>query len=117
MMTASTRAFLYTLRDDAEFQPVVDDLLAFVFRIKSVFDGLTAFLAVSTAALTALVMLLSVRLRRGEIDTLHRMGCSRYTVWKLVALELSLIVLCASLVAALGVGATHGALDHLVRNL
>ena len=96
---------------------VVDDLLAFVFRIKSVVDGLSVLLAGSTAALTALVMLLSIRLRRGEIETLHRMGCSRYTVWKLVALELALIVLCAGMIAVLGVGVTDWTLAPLLRQL
>ena len=39
---------------------VVDELLSFVFRIKAIVDGLALFLGLSTAALTSLVMLLSV---------------------------------------------------------
>jgi putative ABC transport system permease protein len=96
---------------------VIDDLMAFVFRIKAIFDSLSAVLAASTVLLTLLVMLLSVRLRKGEIMTLHRIGCSRFTVAKLYAAELSLILATSVVIALVGVLAADALLPNLLRVL
>ncbi len=81
---------------------VVRDLVAFVFRIKRLFDGLTALLASITVLLTALVLLLAARLRRREMLTLHRMGCSPRTVAALHATEITLIAAAGIAAAAVG---------------
>lgn len=80
---------------------VVHDLVAFVFRIKTLFDALTLALGAITVALAALVLLLSARLRQREMQTLHRLGCSPGTVASLHASEIGLILLAAVAVAAL----------------
>ncbi len=72
---------------------VVDELLTFVVRIRSLVDAIAAVLALVTTALIALVLLLSVRVRRDEIETLHRIGCAKTTVLKLFALETGAILL------------------------
>lgn len=90
-------------RTDAQMvvpSDVIEDLVAFVFRIKALFDAIAAVLGVCTALLTALVVLLSLRIREGEIETLNRIGCPRLTVAKLVGLEIVLILL-TSIVLAL----------------
>lgn len=80
---------------------VVGELLAFVFRLKTLFDVLALVLGTITAALVALVLLLSARLRQREMLTLHRLGCSPRTVWLLHGCELAGILFLGMLLAAL----------------
>ncbi|MDX2146055.1 MAG: hypothetical protein SFZ23_00925 [Planctomycetota bacterium] len=96
---------------------VVSDLIAFVFRIKALFDALAVLLAVTTALLTALVVALSLRLRAREIQTLHRIGCGRWTVFRLCAVELMAIGLVSCLLAAAGVAGAVASLSALPRML
>lgn len=70
---------------------VVSDLIAFVFRIKRLFDSLALLLGGITLALTALVLVLAARLRGREMLTLHRLGCSPRTVAKMYATEIAVI--------------------------
>lgn len=96
---------------------VIDDLMAFVFRIKSMFDTLSAVLAGCTVLLTGLVITLSLRLRAREMDTLNRIGCSRFTVVRLYAVELAIIVILSALIAGAGVLAVDLLAPNLVRVL
>lgn len=96
---------------------VIDDLMEFVFRIRSVLNGVFALLAVSTAMLVGLVVLLSTRLRAAEMETLHRIGCPRSTVLRLYAAEWTLILGAATALAALGTLAATSLLPNLVRTL
>jgi len=70
---------------------VVDELLGFVFRIRALLDACASVLAASTLAMTALVLLLSARLRAPEMRTLERLGAARGTVLLLYTLEMALI--------------------------
>ncbi len=94
---------------------VIDDLMAVVFRIKTIFDALIIVMAVSTALLTALVMLLSLRLRRGEIATLHRIGCSRFMVVQLCGTELLFIVVVSLIIAVACILITDIVLPDLIQ--
>jgi putative ABC transport system permease protein len=85
---------------------VVGDLVAFVFRVKRLFDALTLALGAITVVLTGLVLLLSARLRRREMQTLHRLGCSPGTVAALHASEIGFILVLGAAVAAVLLGAT-----------
>jgi putative ABC transport system permease protein len=67
---------------------VVEELLGLVFRIKRFFDANAALVGVATGLFLLLVVLLSLRLRRPEMETLFRLGCARGLVAKLVATEL-----------------------------
>jgi putative ABC transport system permease protein len=78
---------------------VIGELLGFVFRIKRFFDANFILVATATALFLALIVLLSLRIRKREILTLTRIGCSRFTVLRLQAVEL-LIVLGLGLVTA-----------------
>lgn len=71
---------------------VVRDLVTLVFQVKRLFDALTLVLGLITAGLVGLVLLLSAHLRRGEMQTLHRLGCSPRTVAWLHASELAFIL-------------------------
>jgi len=74
-------------------QEQISDLMEVVFRIKTFFDVNAVLVAISTILLMALVITLSLRLRRREMQTLFRMGCSRGTVVLIQVWELSLIIL------------------------
>jgi putative ABC transport system permease protein len=79
---------------------VIQDLLAFVLRIRSLVDGVFGLLATITLLLTALVFLLSSRIRAREMRTLQRMGCSRNFVRALYCTEIGIVLSFAVLLAA-----------------
>ena len=96
---------------------VVREMLELVFKVKRFFDANFALVAASTGMFLALTILLSLRLRRREMQTLFQIGCSRGTVVWLQASEL-MIVLLMSLVVAVVLSATLGASsDWLMRQL
>ncbi|MEO1009090.1 MAG: hypothetical protein AAFX79_11005 [Planctomycetota bacterium] len=78
---------------------VIDDLVAFVVRLRQIFDALAVLLAASTAALIVLIGVLSYRLRADEIRTLTDIGCGRATVGLLFGLELAFVLLAAAVLA------------------
>lgn len=88
---------------------VVDELVGFVFQLKSFFDANAALVGVSTGLLLGLVVLLDLRVRRREMQTLLRIGCPRLTIARLVATELG-IVLAASIALAFLAAAALAAL-------
>ena len=96
---------------------VIDALMRVVFRIKALFDGFAVVLGASTAAMLTLQLLLSVKLRRGEMVTLNRIGCSPGTVAALYAVELLLMVAVAAGLAASAVIAVQAVLPDLTRVL
>lgn len=81
---------------------VVDELLAYVFRVKALIDTLSIVLGACTVLLTGLVVTLSLRVRARELETLNRIGCSRFTTVSLVGLELLVILLISGAVAVAG---------------
>jgi putative ABC transport system permease protein len=80
---------------------VIDDLLGFVFRIKTLFDALAGLLIGTTSLLVGLVLALSMRMRVDEMTTLQHIGCSRSTVARLHLLELACVVLLGAALAAM----------------
>ena len=80
---------------------VVDELFGMVFRIKRFFDANAALVAVSTGLFLGLVVILSLRLRRSEMETMHRIGCARGVMFRLVAVELVVIGLAGTMLAVL----------------
>jgi len=94
---------------------VIDDLMAVVFRIKTVFDTLSAVLAASTILLTILVILLNMRIRAREIETLHKIGCSRFAVGGLYVFELVAILAMSVALAALVTTVVSTVLPDLIR--
>ena len=96
---------------------VIEDLLAFVLQVKAIFDRLSGVLLLSTGLFSALVLLLSARLRADEFRTLHAIGCGRGAVLQLVLLELAgLVAAAAALAAALAWTVLH-LLPDLIQTL
>jgi ABC-type antimicrobial peptide transport system permease subunit len=79
---------------------VIDELIAFVVRLRSVFDAIALLLGASTAILLGLIVALSVRIRAEELATLGEIGVSRRSV---TAVALGELVVIAGLAACLGV--------------
>lgn len=80
---------------------VVENLLQSIFRIKKVFDTVFVLVGFSTLLILALIVTLSVRLRKNEIYTMFTIGSSRGKVFEIITFEL-LILMGGSLVLAGG---------------
>lgn len=72
---------------------VIQDLLQMVFRVRRFFDLAALLIAIVTCSFLVLVVLLSLRLRKREMETMHKLGSSRFTVFKLQAAELLLVAM------------------------
>jgi putative ABC transport system permease protein len=96
---------------------VIDGLLANIFRIKHVLDAVILVVGIATALALVLVFALSIRLRQREIQTVFRIGGSRLTIVRLLAAEISIIVLVGGVLCALAMMLVHQYSDELVRTL
>ncbi len=72
---------------------VVNDLLNIVFRVERLVWLSSVLSAVVTALLLGLVLLLSIRLRAAEMQTMQKLGCSRSTIVLLIGTEILLMTL------------------------
>ena len=79
---------------------VVGELLANIFRIKSVLDAVILVVGVATILALVLVFALSLSLRQREIQTMFKLGCSRMMTARLLGAEI-FIILAASVVLTL----------------
>jgi putative ABC transport system permease protein len=82
-------------------EQVVSETLDLVFRVKRFFDAQSLLVGAAMGLLLALVILLSLRLRRGEMETMFKIGCGRWTMFWLLATEI-LLVLAAGAAIAVG---------------
>jgi putative ABC transport system permease protein len=80
---------------------VVSELMNVVFKVKRFFDSSFILVALATTLFLVLVLLLSLRLRRAERNTMFRIGCARGTIFWLHFLELGVILLAAGGAATL----------------
>lgn len=78
---------------------VISETLDLVFRVKRFFDAQALLVGVATGLLLALVVLLSLRLRRGEMETMFKIGCARWMVFGMQATEVIIVVALGVLVA------------------
>jgi putative ABC transport system permease protein len=89
---------------------VVSEALDLVFSVKRLFDAQALLVGVATALLLSLVVLLSLRLRRGEMETMFKIGCARRTMFWLQATEILIVV-------AVGVAIATGLSWSVLQNL
>ena len=80
-------------------QQVVAETLDLVFRVKRFFDAQALLVGVATGLLLALVVLLSLRLRRGEMETMFKIGCARWMVFWLQATEILIVLTAGAAIA------------------
>jgi putative ABC transport system permease protein len=84
-------------------QPVeiVRETLDLVFRVKRFFDMQSVVVMLAMVLLLFLIVLLSLRLRRGEMHTMFKIGCARGTLFWLQTLELAIVIACSAASAVL----------------
>jgi putative ABC transport system permease protein len=98
-------------------EEVVGELLGVVFRVKRFFDASFSLVLLAAALFLTLIVLLSLRLRRNERETLFRIGCSRGTIAFMQAAEIGVIALGALLLAGAGTAALVAFAPDLARAL
>ena len=78
---------------------VMDELLATVFTVRQYVLAAVGLVGVATFATIALVFLLSARLRRGEIDTMTRIGAAPGRVAAMLGTEIALVLVTSTVLA------------------
>ncbi len=96
---------------------VIDSLLATIFRIRNVLDGVVLVVGSATLLALLLVFSLSLRLREKELQTIYNLGASRATVARLLGAEIFIIIFVSALLC-LGIAMLVNHFDQgLVRRL
>lgn len=80
---------------------IIEELLGMVFRVKRFFDASFGIVCIATALFIILIILLSLRIRKREMETMYKIGCSRGTMVKLQLAEWSVITLISLTLAAI----------------
>lgn len=78
---------------------IIEDLVGMVIQLKRFFDIHHLFMLGVVALFVGLVMLLSLRLRRQEVETMFHLGCSRGTIIAIQAAELLLLLALSTILA------------------
>lgn len=76
---------------------VIEGLMENIFRIKNVINAVIFIVGIATVLTIVLVFILSLRIRRDEMNTIFRIGCSRMTTMRLLAAEILIILLASAL--------------------
>jgi putative ABC transport system permease protein len=79
---------------------VISETLDLVFRVKRFFDSQAVLVGGAMALLLALVVLLSLRLRRGEMETMFKIGCARWMTFGMQAAEVAIVVVAGVTIAS-----------------
>ena len=79
---------------------VVDELLDTILTIQQFIVAAVIIVGLATVATAALVFMLSLRLRRREIDTMHRIGGSRPRVASMLLAEVAIVIVLSAALAA-----------------
>jgi putative ABC transport system permease protein len=94
---------------------VMEDLLDTVFTIESYVIAAVVVLGLSTLATAALVFVLSLRLRRREIETMFKIGAARGAVAGIIITEIAVVIAVALGMAAVLTAATAQLAPDLIR--
>lgn len=73
----------------------IRELMDLVFQVKRFFDANALLVAIATLALLGLVVMLSLKLRAREMETMFRLGCSKGTMMWIQIAELGIVFLAA----------------------
>ncbi len=96
---------------------VIEQLLRTVFKVKRFFDANAILIALSTVSFISLIVLLSVRLRAREMQTMFKLGCGRLTLIAMQATELMIIAAACTVLVLLASGLTVWVAPDLIRRL
>ena len=78
----------------------INDLMSVLLRIRQFFMANTILISISTFLLMMLVVLLSLKLRQAERETMFRLGCRQGTIVAVQAMELVVVMLIALVLVA-----------------
>ena len=78
---------------------VIEELMGIVFQVKRFFDANFALICLATILFMVLVVMLSLRIRKREMETMFRIGCTRLTVFRLQIMELGILFLISLAIA------------------
>jgi putative ABC transport system permease protein len=92
--------------ENKEFQitkpaDVINGLMENIFRIKNVLDAVIILVGFTTLIAILLVFSLSLRLRKGEINTIFKLGCSRMTIVRLLAAEIIIVAIISGMICGI----------------
>ena len=79
---------------------VIEELLDTVLTIQQFILAAVIIVGLATVATAALVFMLSLKLRRREIDTMHKIGGSRLRVASMLLAEVVIVIVLSSSLAA-----------------
>lgn len=96
---------------------VVQNLLSIVFRVEQLVWISSVLATFVTAALVSLVVLLSIRLRAAEMETLAKIGCSKGTLIAIIGTEIGLMILAGITLAVAASVATNLLIADSLRSL
>jgi putative ABC transport system permease protein len=82
---------------------VIGELMSVVLRIQRFLNANFVLVLFSTLLFLTLIGWLSQRMRHREFETMHRIGCHRSTVIRLLVTEWALIFLASSMLAGAGI--------------
>lgn len=71
---------------------VVTHLLQSIFRIKQIFDSVFLVVGFATILILTLIMILSLKLRTGEIQTMYTIGSARFKIGEIIGIELLILL-------------------------
>jgi len=75
----------------------IKELMSVLLRVRQFFMVNTILIAVATLLLTMLVLLLSLKLRQGERETMFKLGCRSGTIAALQTMEILAVVIVAAI--------------------
>lgn len=95
---------------------VVNNLLQSIFRIKQIFNTVFVLVGVATLLILALIVTLSIRLRKNEIYTMFTIGSSKLKVFEIISFELIILTGSSILFAGLLYSITGLFVEDFIRN-
>lgn len=98
-------------------QKVMDAMLERVLMVRSYIAVIVVVVSFVTLVMIGLVMVLSVRLRQTEINTIFKMGCSRFTIAAILGSQILIILALGSALALIMTWVTNQYGPEVVRAL
>ena len=80
-------------------EAVINDVMHVIYKARRFINANNVLVACSTVLLLVLIALLSLKLRKNEMDTMFLIGCNRGTIFTLQAIEFSIIFFSSLLLA------------------
>ena len=96
---------------------VVNHLLQSIFRIKQIFNTVFVLVGLATALILALIVALSIRLRKSEIYTMYTIGSSQKKIFEIITFELIILIMCSSTFAVLLYSVTGFFVDDFIQKV